>query len=184
MLYADFFATQSYRQAENWTTWLNYYRSQLLASGCRLKSIIVKEPMFITDARDLDEVGFAVTGSVRVANLMALMRRSFKAARLNEFARHFFQYGAGSGGLNSFQVVPCEAVAGTDEVHILLCGLHASTRVESESRGGDWRTRREMVVRLGGGVYAFDRSAYAAHRERIRARLNAVGRFNIQQISI
>lgn len=184
LLYADFFATQSYRKAENWTTWLNYYRSQLIATGCSLKSTIVKEPVFITDAQDLDKLGFAVTGSVRVANLMALMQRSFKAARLSEFSRHFFQYGAGSGGLNSFQVVPCEAIAGTDQIHILLCGLHASARADSESRGGDWRIKREMVVRLGGGVYAFDRSAYALHRERIRARLNAVGRFNIQQISI
>ncbi|GFM89509.1 hypothetical protein PSCICO_49080 [Pseudomonas cichorii] len=182
LLYAEFFATQSYRPNEFWTSWLNYYRSTLVRSGCKLKSQIVKEPMVITGAEELDSISFDITGSVRVDNLLELTRRSFKAARLNQYARHFFQYGSGSGSVGNFQIVPCEEVAG--EVHLLLCGLHASSTITSDSRGGDSWINREMVVRLGGGVYAFNRTVFASQRERIRARLKAVGNLNIRQIDI
>ncbi|MBX8576448.1 hypothetical protein [Pseudomonas cichorii] len=182
LLYAEFFATQSYRPNEFWTSWLNYYRSSLVRSGCKLKSQIVKQPMVINDAEELDVISFDITGSVSVGNLLELTRRSFKAARLNQYAQHFFQYGSGSGAVGNFQVVPCEEVAG--EVHLLLCGLNASATVTSDSRGGDSWIKREMVVRLGGGVYGFTSAAFAPQRERIRARLKEVGNFNIRQINI
>lgn len=184
LMYADFFASQSYRMQDGWTGWLEYYRSQLIKAGCKLKSPLVKEPMFITDARELDTIGFGLKGAVRAANLIALAHRSLKAARLNDYASHFFQYATGSGALSRFQVLPCEAIAGTDIVRILLLGVHASATLSSEWVGGDWRESREMVVRLGGGLYEFNRLAYAAHRERIRARLIDVSSFNIRQVSI
>jgi len=183
MMYADFFSSQSYRQKTQWTSWMQYYRKQLEYSGCQLRSLLVKEPMVINSAGELDQISFGVKGSVRINNLMDLARRSFKAARLNEYARHFFEYGSDSGSISAFQVVPCERIE-TGDVSILICGLHASATVTSESVGGDWRVNREMVVRLAGGVYSFNGQAFAAHRERIRTRLRAVARFNIQQVSI
>lgn len=183
LMYAEFFATQARRRNSDWNSWMNYYKSQLLNSGCQLKSHIIKEPMVINNANELDNIGFGVTGSVRVTGLMELARRSFRAARLSEHAEHFFRYGTDSGYFNHFQVVPCESV-GTDDVSILICGVHASATASSESRGGDWRVNREMVVRLAGGVYHFNGQAYLPHRERIRSRLRDVSGFNIKQLSI
>lgn len=184
LMYADFFASQSYRMQDGWNGWLDYYRSQVVKAGCKLKSPLVKEPMFITDAGELDTIGFGLKGAVRAANLIALAHRSLKAARLNDYASHFFQYATESGSFSHFQVLPCETVAGTDVLHILLLGVHASATVNSQIVGGDWRQSREMVVRLGGGLYEFNRTSYAAHRERIRSRLAQVGTFNIRQITI
>ncbi|HEX8595473.1 MAG TPA: hypothetical protein VF682_19690 [Pseudomonas sp.] len=184
LMYADFFASQSYRRHEFWTSWLDYYRSQLVKVGCRLEALITKEPMVISDASELDEISFIIKGSVPVDNLIALTQRSMVMVRLDEFAESFFQYGAGSSAVNGFQIVPCVENAKTGKVHLLLCSLHVSTSVESDNRGGSWRTNREMIVRLGGGVYSFDSKAYELHRDRIRTRLQQVARFNIRHISV
>lgn len=183
MMYADIYASQSYRREENWVSWMLYYRKQLEYSGCQLRSVIVREPMVINGASELDDIGFSVKGNVRIANLLELTRRSFKAARLSQYARHFFEYGSASGSLSTFQIVPCENRA-EGESSFLVCGLHASATVTSDDRGGDWRVGREMVVRLAGGVYSMSNQTFSAHRERIRARLQEIGRFNINSISI
>lgn len=183
LMYADYYATQTWRPQSQWTSWINYYRNRLTSSGCNLKGHIVKPAMVINRASELDTISFEVVGSVRVSDLIALAQRSFRAARLNEYARHFFESGSGSGYTSAFQVVPCESV-GPDEVSILVCALHASATVASDGRGGDWRVNREMVVRLVGGVYSFSSEAYAPHRERIRSRLQEVANFNIRMIDI
>jgi hypothetical protein len=183
MMYADIYASQSYRRERDWTSWMLYYRKQLEYSGCRLRSLIVKEPMVINSARELDDIGFSVKGSVRIANLLELTHRSIKAARLSEYARHFFEYGSDSGSLSAFQVVPCENLAG-GEISFLVCGLHASATATSDDRGGDWLVGREMVVRVAGGVYSLTGQDFTTHRERIRSRLQDIGRFNINHINI
>lgn len=183
MMYADLYASQSYRVEENWVSWMLYYRKQLEYSGCQLRNPIVNEAMLINSARELEDIRFSFKGTVQIAHLLELTRRSFKAAQLSEYARHFFEYGSGSGSLSTFQLVPCENLA-EGEISFLVCGLHASATVISEDRGGDWRVDREMVVRLAGGVYSLRRQDFSAHRERIRTRLLEIGRFNINQISI
>lgn len=183
LMYADFYASQTWSREKYWTSWINYYRSQLLRSGCQLRSQIVKPAMVINSASELDNISFSVTGSVRVSGLMELAQRSFRETRLNEYARHFFEAGSGSGHLSSFQVVPCES-NGADDVSILICGLHASASAVNESRGGDWWTARDIVVRLAGGVYNFNQERFAPHRQRIQSRLLETSRFNLQQITI
>lgn len=183
MMYADFYASQTWRREEQWTSWIQYYQAQLLTSGCKLRSAIVKPPMYITDASELDHVGIGITGTINVNNLLDLAQRSFKAARISQFARHFFEFGTASGSRSAFLMVPCERLD-ADDVSILLCGLHAKATINSESRGGDWRTNREMLVRLSGGVYSFSQQAYSERREVIRRRLNDVARYNLQGINI
>lgn len=183
LMYADFYATQTWRPQSQWTSWMEYYRKQLVYSGCQLKSLLVKEPMVINHARELDRVSFGIVGSAKASGLLELAQRSFKAARLSEYARHFFQFGSDAGYFSAFQVVPCESTSAGD-VSILVCGVHASATVTSGSRGGDWQSDREMVVRLAGGVYQLNEKVYAAHRQRIQSRLLEAGRFNLQQLSI
>lgn len=183
LMLADFRATQTWRPRSQWTSWINNYRSHLISSSLQLKSQIVKPAMVINCASELDNVSFGITGSLRVDNLMDLARRSFKVARLNEHAQQFFEYGTGSGHFSAFQIIPCESV-GSDDVAIMICALHASANLSSESRGGDWRINREMVVRLAGGVYNFNGERYDGHRSRIQARLNSMGSLDLQQLSI
>ena len=183
LMYADFYATQAWSREKYWTSWINYYRTQLAYSGCQLKSLIVKPAMVINAASELDNISFSVNGSVRVSGLMELARRSFREARLSEYARHFFESGSDSGYLSTFQVVPCES-AGADDVSILICGLQASASAVNESRGGDSWTARDIVVRLAGGVYNFNQERFAPHRQRIQSRLLETSRFNLQQITI
>ncbi|WP_426142941.1 hypothetical protein [Pseudomonas sp. DWP3-1-2] len=183
MMYADFYASQTWRREEQWTSWMQYYQKQLLASGCQLVSNIVKEPIYITDASELDHIGFGVTGTARVGKLLELAQRSFKAARVSHYARHFFEFGSAAGSLSAFQVVPCEPVDG-DTVRILICGLNASATVVSDDRGGDWRVNREMVIRLSGGIYSLSQKDYTAHRDRIRTRLLQVSRYNLRGVNI
>jgi len=182
-MYADYRANQIWRPHSQWTSWINYYRSQLINSGCELKSQIVKPAMAINSARELDNISFGVTGTVRVGGLMDLARRSFRAARLSEHARHFFEYGVDSGYSSSFQVVPCIGT-GADDVSIMICGLHVTANVDSDSRGGDRQAHREMIVRIAGGVYNFNGSAFAPYRSRIQSRLLEVGRFNLELLSV
>lgn len=183
LMYADHFATQARRRETDWTSWINYYRSQLVSSGCQLKAPIRNAALVINSASELDNISFDVVGSVRTSDLMDMARRSLRDARLNNYARNFFESGSDSGFLHSFQVVPCQG-DGADDVSILICGLHASATVTADSRGGDWRVNREMVVRLAGGVYNFNTQRFAPHRQRIGARLLEIGRFNLQLISI
>lgn len=183
LMLADFRATQTWRPHSQWTSWINNYRSHLISSGFQLKSQIVKPAMVINCASELDNVSLGVTGSLCADNLMDLARRSFKAARLTEHARQFFEFGTEPGRFGTFQVVPCEHI-GSNDVAILICALHASANLSSESRGGDWRINREMVVRLAGGVYHFNGDRHAEHRARIQARLDGVGRLDLQHLSV
>ena len=183
MMYADVYASQSYRKNEHWLSWMLYYRKQLEYSGCRLRSSIVKAPMVINNARELDKIRIGFNSEIHAGKLLDLARRSFKAAALSRYAQHFFEFGSDSGSVNTFQVVPCESLA-EGEISFLVCGLHASASVSSESRGGDWRLNREMVVTVAGGVYSLGGQDFSAHRGRIRSRLQTIGRFNIAHIDI
>lgn len=183
LMYADFFATQARRRETDWISWMNYYRSQLVSSGCELKSTIRHSAKVINSARELDSISFGVTGSVRIGGLMDLARRSFRAAGLGNYARVFFESGSGTGQLSTFQVVPCESTA-TGDVSILICGLHASASAVTEDLGGNSWIARDIVVRLAGGVYNFNTQRYGLHRQRIQSRLLETGRFNLQQINI
>ena len=183
MMYADSFASQTYRKNEHWLSWMLYYRDRLERSGCRLRSSIVKPPMVINNVRELDKIRIGFNSEIHADKLLDLARRSFKVAALNQYAQDFFEFGSDSGTLNTFQIVPCESLA-DGEISFLLCGLHANANVASERRGGDWRLNREMVVTIAGGVYSLSGQDFSAHRERIRSHLQQKGRFNIAHINI
>ncbi len=183
MMYADFSASQTWRREEHWTSWIDYYRKRLEACGCRRSTNIVKQPMVISSAAELDNLSFGVVGNVAVNGLLQLARRSIKAARLSQYAQHFFEMGEGRQALSTFQIVPCET-ASPGEVSILVCGLYASATATREGRGGDWRTDRQMVVRLAGSAYSFSQAGYDPYRQRVQTHFENTGPFNIRPISI
>lgn len=183
LMYADYSATQTWRPHTQWSSWISYYRRYLATSGCTLKSELAKSPMVINSASELDTINFDWVGSTRISGLLDLARRSLRAARLNEYARHFFDSGSASGYTSAFQVVPCEGVA-ADEILIMLCALHCSATVTTDDRGGDWRVNREMVVRFAGGVYSFNSEAFAEKQERIRSTLRRAANYNINLLAI
>jgi hypothetical protein len=183
LMYADFFATQSFRQTSQWTSWLGYYRQQLERSGCQLQSLLVSPPTVIKSRAQLQGVDIAVKGTIAADNLLGMVRRSLRTAALDQYAGHFFQAGTGDGSISAFQVVPCEKTSNA-EIQILLCGLYASAHAEERNRGGHRWTDRDMVIRLAGGVYVFNTQVYSEHRARIRSKLRLTANFTIQRIEI
>lgn len=183
LLYADYFASQAYRRQEFWKSWMDYYRNRLVRYGSTLKSQITKPPMVISDSHELDRATFAIVGSQGSVALADLVQTSFRALRVDQYARAFFESGRGAGNLGSFQIVPCEKTA-TGEVLILLCGLHISANTVTDIFGPRERTQRGMVLRLVGGTYAFKPDVYAPHREMIRSRLVANAIRSVQNLEL
>lgn len=183
-MYAHHRATQTFRPDTQWTSWIDYYRNHLTNKGCRLDSILASQPQVIGSSDELGDFKFGVKRSAkRTDGLMELARRSFRSANINAFARRFFESGHGVGQHSSFQIIPCEATA-TDDISFMICALHASASATAQALGGDSWIKREMVVRLAGGVYNFNGPRYDGFRAQVQARLTEVGRFNIQRIEL
>ncbi|MDY7563208.1 hypothetical protein QN382_05460 [Pseudomonas sp. 10B1] len=170
LLYADFFASQAYDRRVHWKSWLDYYRNRLVRHGCALKSLIVRDPVVITDPYELDRLTFKVVGAEGSAELAGLVQASFSAIRVNDYARAFFQRGTGAGRIGSFQIVPCDRTR-DGQIRIFLCALQINA-LEIVDEGWFWNNNtRDLVLRLVGGVYEFSRDNYASSRDQIRTKL-------------
>ncbi|WP_297844388.1 hypothetical protein [Pseudomonas sp.] len=170
LLYADFFASQAYDRRLFWKNWLDYYRNRLVRHGCSLKSLIVRDPVVITDPHELDRLTFSIVGKEGSAELASMVQASFSAMRINQYAREFLQRGTGAGRVGSFQIVPCERTA-DGEIRIFLCALQVNA-LEVVDEGWFWKTSvRDLVFRLVGGAYAFSSDRYAPSRNEIRNKL-------------
>ena len=72
--------------------------------------------------------------------------------------------------MGRFQMVPCVRDP-SGEVLMLICAIRLTKTVEI--RDFDFWTdiQREMLLRISGGVYRFNRTVYGGFREQIRAEL-------------
>lgn len=178
--YADYFASQTYDRSEFWTSWMEYYRNRLERFST-VRARIVKEPMVITDAEELEQITAGVNGTAGSASLGRLMQQSLQKVRFDKDAQLFFQHGRGSGRLRTFQVVGCEKTP-DGRILIMLCALHANAYTEVDIFGLSERVERDIVLRITGGVYEFHRDQYATQRENINSKLRNVTRLAIQDI--
>ncbi|MCD5989927.1 hypothetical protein KDX30_18695 [Pseudomonas sp. CDFA 553] len=178
--YADYFASQTYDRSELWTSWMGYYRNRL-EKFSTVKARIVKEPMVITDAEELEQITASVVGTTGSTSLARLMQHSLRTVRIDKDAQLFFQHGRGSGRLRTFQVVGCEKTP-AGQILIVLCALHANAYTEVDILGLSERIQRDIVLRISGGVYELDREQYAMQRESITSKLRYVTRLAIQDI--
>lgn len=178
LIYADHFASQAFRPHSRWVSWTTHYRKQLQFAGCQLVNPFDQPPAVINNICELDDLSIRVRGLKGADGLEEMARRSFKAVRLKDLARHFFRYGTGSGFQSSFQVIPCTSVE-EDNVSIVFCALHVSTEV---TPGGLFNLEddREMQVRLEGGLFNFSTQAYAENRQHIEKRLEEIAGSSVQ----
>lgn len=183
LLYADFFASQTYDRRVLWKSWLDYYRNRLVKYGCSLKCLIMREPVVITDPYDLDRLTFKIVGEEGSPELANLAQASFSAMRINQYAREFLEHGTGKGRAGGFQIVPCEKTA-DGEIEILLCAFQANA-LEVVDEGWFWDTSvRDLVFRVVGGAYAFSSDRYAPYRDEIRTKLTQGASRRIQDLEI
>jgi hypothetical protein len=179
--FADYFASATWRRQDAWLSWMMYYRAQLQKYGCKPGAQVFMDPIVVTEPAELDRIVYTIKGLSGVDRLVEEVARGFRSMRINEYARVFFQQGRGEGTLSTFQSVPCERNS-AGQIQILMIGVHANAYASSDIFGLTEITKRDMVVRLTGGIYTFDAEAFAPHRDYLRSRLQGNARLAIQNL--
>ena len=179
--FADYFASATWRRQDAWLSWMIYYRAQLQKYGCKPGAQVFMDPIVVSEPAELDLISYKIKGLSGVDRLVEEVSQSLRSMRINEYARGFFQYGRGDGTLSTFQAVPCERNS-VGQMQILMIGVHANAYGSSDIFGLTENTKRDMVVRLTGGVYTFDSKAFAPHRDYLRSRLAGDARLTIQNL--
>lgn len=179
--FADYFASATWRRQDAWLSWMMYYRAQLQKYGCTPGAQVFMEPVVVTEPAELDRIVYSIKGLSGVDRLVEGVAKTFKTMRLDRYARAFFQHGRGEGTLSTFQSVPCERNR-AGQMQILMIGVHANAYASTDIFGLTEITKRDMVVRLTGGIYTFDPQAFAVHRDYVRSRLKGNARLAIQNL--
>lgn len=170
LLAAHVFAGRHFDQRQDYSNWFFRYRRRLQSRGCVFVSPIIHQPQVIFGPTELDSVTFSIVQSVGSETLAELAQAAWKAMQVNQYAEAFFSRGDGNGELGNLQIVPCSLDASGDII-MLICGIRLTGTVDIKDFDFWSETRREMLLRITGGVYRFDRAAYAQYREQIRSDL-------------
>jgi hypothetical protein len=168
---------------EHFAYWAYRYGKALEQRGCLKSSSIIHEPAVITSASELEDISFGVINSAGSLLLAQQAVASLKASEFQRHGNHFFESDGEQSVTAGFQVVPCLASSGKT-VTLLVCGVHIAGQVETRDFDFWTHSRREMVLRITGGAYRFDRDAYAMHRERDARQIGEAGRQAIQTFLI
>jgi hypothetical protein len=176
LLHAQLFASHSHDKNEYWSSWIHVYRTRLEARGFQRKSVITGDSELLSSVDDLFQATFKIVGSAASRPLVDLVRGSFHNLGVSQIAEAFFDGNIASTRLGSFQIIPCEKSA-SGAISLLLCGLQL---------GSDGYTggQRRLIFHFKGGVYQFDREAYAAHRASVSAYLHGKADAYVKRIQI
>lgn len=170
-------------QRENFPYWVFRYGQSLEQRGFKKLSPIIHQPQVITQASELESVTFAVIDSAGSRALARQAVSSLQAVLKGGHARHFFQSNAQRSELARFQLLPC--LAGHDnQLIMLVCSIQVTGYAEPPDADFWGRSRREMVLRIIGGAYRFDRTVYARMRDAVRRELGDAARNAIRTFSI
>lgn len=169
--HAHVFASRYHDQRDDYSNWLFRYRTRLESRGCILVSPIRHTPQVIFHASELDSATFDIIDSAGSRALAELADASWRSMKLSQHARHFFSRGSGNGEVGRFQTVPCMSDSYGD-VLMLICAIRLTETVDTRDFDFWTDTRREMLLRISGGVYRFDRAVYSGYRALIRMQLN------------
>jgi hypothetical protein len=172
LLGAHVFASRHFDQRQDYSNWFFRYRTRLQSRGCVFVSPIIHQPQVITSATELDSTTFGVVRAAGSRTLAELTQAAWKGMRATDYANKFFKHGDADGVIGNIQVVPCTLEASGD-INMLICGISLTGTVDIKDYDFWTETRREMLLRITGGLYRFDRTAYARYRAQIR---NELGR--------
>jgi hypothetical protein len=168
---------------QNFPYWVYRYGQGLEHRGCEKLSPIIHQPQVISCASELESITFEVIKSTGFQALATQAKASLKAARVRDLARHFFAREGGVTDVARFQVVPSSAGA-RQEIILLVCSVQISGHVDTRDFDFWTQTRRDMVLRISGGAYRFDRDQYARHRRRVKQELGARAGSEIQRFEL
>lgn len=170
LLHAEQFASHHFDPREDYCNWLFRYRTRLEARGLQLINPITHAPKVIFETADLDAVTFDITHSVGDRALADLALASWRSMKGHLYAERFLSHGLENGELARFQVVPC-TLDTQGRTQMLICAIRLTGTVDNRDFDLWTQTRREMLLRVSGGVYRFDRTVYAKYRTQIREQL-------------
>lgn len=181
--HAHAFASRYHDQRDDYSNWMFRYRTRLENRGCLLVSPIRHTPQVIFHSSELEAVTFNIIDSAGSRALANLAGAAWRSLKVNRHADRFFSNGSRDGELGRLQIVPCLSDSKGD-VLILICAIRLTASVNTRDFDFWTDTRREMLLRISGGVYRFDRAVYAGYREQIRRQLNANSDHAIEQFPI
>lgn len=168
---------------QNSTYWTYRYGKALEQRGLAKISAIVHQPMVINSASELEAVSFGVIQSAGSALLARQAVASLQALQIERNAAHFFERINGDSVFAGFQVIPCLA-ASVGHVLVLQCGITMTGSVDTRDFDFWSESRAELVLRITGGAYRFDRDNYAKYRDAVALELAAHGERAIETFAI
>jgi hypothetical protein len=182
LLRVDRLAGQVSREA-NFSYWTYRYGKGLEQRGCIKSCAIIHQPIVITSAKALENTTFEVIRATGASDLARQAVESLQALKVQQLARHFFESGSGQGDFARFQVVPC-LMSDDGELIVVVSGIQLSGEVSIRDFDFWTQTSPDMVLRISGGAYRFDRDAYAGHRARIKRELGEAAEQSIETFSL
>ena len=168
--HAHQFASKHFDQRADYVNWLFRYRERLNSRGCVLKYPIMQEPKVVNSPSDLDSVAFNIITSGGSDLLVAQARECWRALRVRQYASQFLGSGVGNQELMRLQLVPCMQDDAGD-IALLLCCIRLTGSEEVRDFDFWTQTRKEMLLRISGGVYRFERAVFGKYRDQIRSQL-------------
>jgi hypothetical protein len=182
LLRVDRLAGQVSRE-EHFSYWTYRYGMGLQQRGFIRTESIDHQPTVINSASALKSITFDVTRKTASAELARQAISSLEAMQLRGLADRFFTNGSGRSDLARFQVVPCQT-GRYGQVSVVVCGVQLTGYADVRDHEFWNQTSRDMVLRISGAVYRFDRDAYALHREKIRQELGNAAQGAIQSFEL
>lgn len=183
LLHADTFASRHFDQRTDYDNWLFRYRTRLEHRGWLLVSPILHTPQVVFGASELDSVTFDLVASAGAQALADLVQASWRSMRVHRFADHFFDKGQRNGELGRLQMVPCMNDADSTLL-MLICGIRLTGSVDMRDFEFWSETQRQMILRISGGVYRFDRATYGRYRQEIRNSLSGYADRAIEEFKL
>lgn len=172
--HADGFASRAFDQKAEYLNWLFRYLTRLQQRGWGLINPIKHTPQVIFDAGELNAVSYRIFESIASRRLAGLAQSAWSSMNTNRFAQAFFRAGDRDGELVRMQLMPC-VLEPDGAIMMLAYCIRLTGTVDTRDFDFWTQTRREMLLRISGGVYRFDRAEYARYRDTIREQLGKEG---------
>jgi hypothetical protein len=171
LLYAELATNDKYPGQVSKKVWFDYYQGRLLKAGFTLKTIVPSEPFRVSNVRQLLNISHTVIGHLGSERLGQLVKETFRALQLDEFAWEFFRGNVMQGGLGILKCAPCERLESGETV-VCLYGMRYDTTVIEQDFFFWSEFDKEVVIIPDGGVFAFDPEVFENYRARVHEKID------------
>jgi hypothetical protein len=183
LTYAELAANDRYQVESSTGAWFDYYQGRLLKAGFTLKTIIPSTPLHAGNLYELTNAAFGMIGSLGSEKMSQLARQTYKALRVDDFAWDYFRGNVMKGSLTVAKFAPCEHLV-TGDIAVFLFGLRYKATVIEEDFFFWNDFDRQVTLIPDGGVFVFNRDAFANYREGIYRKIdNYSGKIIVQKLN-